>query len=288
MLATARSNGSHTATPATSCTAPQTWPSRTSGVKMTDPSKLRPIVPDGTHLAYSKGRSGTHRALLFTNDTNELVGPAELIEDEDDHGDEPVTSSDEDDATKLGELVAAALIIAGVIAAPHIKNWWQEKAFPFLRTKWPALERFVRPAAEESSSSVDAAELALLGKTAAADFSKAVDVALEDSKTGMSREEAQKRLAAMLAAAAFIAEQMRVLSNARLEDDAEFPKLTSAMEKLTTQQVTNSINRMLETDASLLDDETSSSLMKFFGGGGFIDGQYVPLRNEKSRKYSYQ
>lgn len=247
---------------------------------MTDPSKLRPIVPDGTHLADSKGPSGTHRALLFTNDTNELVGPAELIEDEGDYGNEPVGSSDEDDAPTLGALVAAALIVVGVIAAPRIKNWWQDKAFPSLRTKWPALERFVRPAAEESNNAVAPTELALLSKTAAADFSKAVDVALEDSKTGMSRDLAQKRLAAMLTAAAFIAEQMRVLSNARIEDDAEFPDLTSAIEKLTTQQVTDSINRMIETDAPLLDDETSSSLMKFFGGGGVIDGEYVPLRNE--------
>jgi hypothetical protein len=91
---------------------------------MTDPSKLRPIVPKGTHLAYSKGPSGTHRALLFTNDTNELVGPAELIEDEDedDYGDEPVAFSNEGAAITLGVLVAAALTVAGVIAAPHIKN----------------------------------------------------------------------------------------------------------------------------------------------------------------------
>jgi hypothetical protein len=110
--------------------------------------------------------------------------------------------------------------------------------FPFLRTKWPALERFVRPAAEENTGAVAPAELALLSKTAAADFSKAVDVALEESKTGTSRELAHKRLAAILTAAAFIAEQMSVLSNAHIEDDAEFPELTSAIEKLTTEQVT--------------------------------------------------
>jgi hypothetical protein len=253
---------------------------------VTDPSKLRPIVPDGTHLAYSKGPSGTHRALLFTNDTNELVGPAELIEveDEDGYGVEPVPSTDEDDSSTLGTLVAMALIVAGAVAAPHIKNWWQEKAFPFLRMKWPGLERLARPAAKGGNSAVAPTQLALLSKTAAADFSNAVDAALEESKIGMSREAAQKRLAAMLAAAAFIAEQMRVLSNARIEDDAKFPELISAMERLTTQQVTDSINRLLEADASLLDDEISSSLVKFFGGGGVVDGEYVPLRNENVKE----
>lgn len=190
-----------------------------------------------------------------------------------------MTSSDKVVAATAGTLAAVALIVAGVIAAPHIKKWWQEKAFPFLKTKWPPLERFSRPAARTGDSEVAQTELALLSKTATADFSEAVDAALEDSKSSMSRETARKRLAAILIAAAFIAEQIRVLSYAHIEDDAQFPELTSAIEKLTTQQVTDSINRMIEADASLLDDETSTSLMKFFGGGGVIDGEYVPLRN---------
>jgi hypothetical protein len=53
------------------------------------------------------------------------------------------------------------------------------------------------------------------------------------------------------------------------------------MEKLTAPQLTDSTNRMLETNSSLLDAETSNELMKIFGGGRFVDGQYVPLRNEK-------
>jgi hypothetical protein len=53
------------------------------------------------------------------------------------------------------------------------------------------------------------------------------------------------------------------------------------MDKLTVSQLTDSMNRMLEANASLLDDETSAGLMKVFGRGQFVDGQYVPLRNEK-------
>ncbi len=88
----------------------------------------------------------------------------------------------------------------------------------------------------------------------------------------------------MLTAAAFIADQMRMLSDARIEDDEGFPALKSAMEKLTTQQVTDSINRMLEKNASLLDEEKSAEFMRIFGGGRFVDGVYVPLRNEKIKE----
>ena|ERR1700733_3362559 len=81
----------------------------------------------------------------------------------------------------------------------------------------------------------------------------------------MSGAEAQERLLAILVAAAFIAEQMRVLSNARIEDAS--PELRNTMDKLTVLQLTDSMNRMLEANASLLDDETSAGLMKVFPGG---------------------
>ena len=97
----------------------------------------------------------------------------------------------------------------------------------------------------------------------------------------MGSEEAQRRIAAMLAASAFIAEQIRMLSNAQVEDDGDLPELQSAMEKLTAQQVTDSVNRMLEANTSLLDDRASAEFMRMFGGGGIVDGQYVPLRSKK-------
>ena len=112
-----------------------------------------------------------------------------------------------------------------------------------------------------------------------ADFANEVDVVLEEHQASMSGAEAQERILAILVAAAFIAEQMRVLSNARIEDAS--PELRNAMDKLTVSQLTDGMNRMLEANASLLDDEASAGLMKVFGGGRFVDGQYVPLRNEK-------
>jgi len=255
---------------------------------------LRPVVPEGMHLRHSRDDEGRYRALLFENDTNKMVGPPELENrpDDDDANEyvyqpQPIApSSESDEELTLGELVAVAAVVAGIVgiikAAPHVIRWWQEKAVPSLTRTW---NRLVDPHGEKSTDQTVTTELEVLSETATADFSTAVGFAIQDNRTPMSTDEAQQRLAAMLAAAAFIAQQMRLLSNARLEDDAAFPALKAAMEHLTTQQVTDSINLMLESNTNhLLDDALSVQLMTFFGGGGRdLDGQYVPLKNDRVR-----
>jgi hypothetical protein len=44
-------------------------------------------VPDGQHLGVSRGTDGAYRAHLFHDDTNELVGHAELFEVDEDEAD---------------------------------------------------------------------------------------------------------------------------------------------------------------------------------------------------------
>ena len=58
----------------------------TADVDMDD-ENLRPVVPDGTHLVWSKSTEGRKRALLFDDETGALIGPAELEYVEDDHSD---------------------------------------------------------------------------------------------------------------------------------------------------------------------------------------------------------
>lgn len=41
-------------------------------------------VPDGQHLGFSRDTDGAYRAHLFDDETNDLVGHAELFEPEDD------------------------------------------------------------------------------------------------------------------------------------------------------------------------------------------------------------
>ncbi|GIG62597.1 hypothetical protein Lfu02_69690 [Longispora fulva] len=81
-----------------------------------------------------------------------------------------------------------------------------------------------------------------------------------------------------------IADRMRALSNARVEDDVDLPELRRAMEKLSTQQVTDVVNRMLATNNSILDGETAEIFAGIFRGGHIVDGEYVPLRSDRIKE----
>ena len=85
----------------------------------------------------------------------------------------------------------------------------------------------------------------------------------------------------MLMAAAFVAEQARLLKNVHIEDAEKRLDLKKAMDQLSTQQVADFANRLLEADDTLLDEETQAVFMAVFSGGGKVDGKYAPLRREE-------
>jgi hypothetical protein len=190
------------------------------------------------------------------------------------------------DLRRPAVIVAAVALAAGVLgtivvgrSAPRIKRWWDDQAIPTVQAVRRRITRQHEAVAHDA-----AVEMVALSKTALETFSQQIDVALEDSRSSMSSAEAQQHLLEILMAASIIADRMRALSNSRIEDDAHLPELESAMEKLSTQQVTDAINRMLAANTSMLDDETSGIFGRIFGGGHVVDGGYVPLRSDRIKK----
>ena len=99
----------------------------------------------------------------------------------------------------------------------------------------------------------------------------------------MSQAEAEERLFAILIAVACIAEQIRALSGVRLEpEDSERVELLSgAIRQLSTQRIADVINRLLESDAALLDEATADQLMKLLKGARIPTQGYAPIRVEQ-------
>lgn len=225
------------------------------------PDFYRVIVDAGHDLAASARNIGAFSTNTF--DAARNLGRADLL------------SADEEIANllkraNLKHLVigfAAGVVAAGgavltVKAAPHIKGWINGM---------------------KSKLSGEADSQPALDRVAETSFPQEVELALEDLRAGMSSEEAQRRIAMIMIAAAFIADQIRALSHTRVED-AEAPReLRIALAKLSAADLTDTVNRMLEANSSLLSDETSAALMKIFEGGRFVEGAYVPLRNDKVR-----
>lgn len=233
--------------------------------------------PDG--LTPGRSKDGGWSQLLYNGD-GDLVDHGTFFpeEHEDDAGGDEATPGSPDWVIPAAIWIAVSAVatVVAVKAAPPVKKWWNEDALPAIRAKWKGFGK-----ASEAHNQAATTEIIPLSGASSASFSEEVDDALEEHQASMSSKEAQQRLLAILMAAAFIAEQLRRLSNARVEVEVGLPELDSAMEKLTAQQVTASINLMLEANASLIDEETSEQFMTIFGGGRFVEGQYVALRNEK-------
>jgi hypothetical protein len=220
------------------------------------PDFYRVIVDVGHDLAASARNSGALSTNTF--DAARNLGRADLL------------SADEEIAKLLKRaglkhlligFAAGAVAVGGtVLTVPHIKGW-----FNGLRSKLGG-ESDTQPA---------------LDGDAETGFTQQVELALEDLQAGMSSEEAQRRIAMIMIAAAFIADQIRALSHAHVEDAGAPRELRNALAKLSATDLTDTVNRMLEANSSLLSGETSAALMKIFEGGRFVEGTYVPLRNDK-------
>lgn len=196
--------------------------------------------PVGTHLSEATGS-----LLAFKNGTNELLTHAvrgRRIE-------QSLPRSAKAAYLAVGVAVGAASTAGAVIATPRVKAWRSRRQAQRVLRHLP----------------VDA-------------FCAELDVALNQG-TVMSSAEAQRRLLEVLGAAAIIAQQMRALSDARIEGDAT-PELRRAMEQLTVPGLTDAINRMLECDPSLLDNERAATFLELFGGRT-DDGDFLPLRNAR-------
>lgn len=236
----------------------------------------RAFFPDGTHLASSTRTAGAFLGAILDDETNILRGQAEFIEV--DHTDD---SDDEgESAPSIPPLLAIALgIAAGVLGTmvvvkrgPSIKSWWLEAALPRLRSRW---DKLIRPGDEE----VVSPDSALTIQTS--DFSREIALVLEDKRATISSTEVQRRFLALLLAAALVAEQVRLLEDVQIGDDAQVRELRSAIEILTTSQSAAITNQILEANEAPLDYTTRKVFIKIFGGGAKVDGHYAPVQRTR-------
>jgi hypothetical protein len=183
-------------------------------------------------------------------------------------------------------IVVAVSVAVGVVGtlvvvknAPRIKSWWHTKAIPAVQAARNRISGQHDTAIDDATADGIAPDV-----TPIEAFCRGIDVAVEDSRSSMSSAEAQQHLLEIMLAASIIADRMRELSNARIEDDADLPKLKSAMEKLTTQQFLEAVNRMLAANPSMINVEMSGIFATLFSGGHVIDGAYVPLRSDRVKQ----
>lgn len=156
------------------------------------------------------------------------------------------------------------LTIEGVKwAAPRIAQWWKDTAARDIKSTWRKVTTLRKSskglAARAPSSSSNARFVA---------SSTGVEIAVAESKITMTSAEWEARYQAMLAAGAFTEQQRRILINAQIDDSTPALHAERTKEQLTPRQFADRIARMLEANPSLLNDETSESVMALLSRGG--------------------
>lgn len=207
-------------------------------------------------------------------------------EDEDEEECEP--EKDAPDGTALliiGSIVVAFL--AGVKAAPHIGHFWHDKAVPVIEKIKNKLIRKSSGKQEKIHSTNQLAESnnALLAESSVAKFSENIDNVLGEYEADTSSEEAQEHLINIIMLATCLAEEIRKLSGASIRvDSKDYFEWQKAMEKLTTQKVTDSINMILANNISMLDTRTSKMLSELLGGNFARSGAFIPITNSRIKE----
>lgn len=278
--------------------------------------KIRVEIPDGQRLGLSRDTDGAYRAHLF-DETNNLVGHAELFEPDEDATDSPyiqyVYVSDSTD-TKSGDLtdeeleemlkalVGLAMIVAtlAAAAAPHVKSWWHDVAVPLMKSASESARLAAKSARDNAKLTVKSAlntftgtwmrergaaesETPDVSEPVIAGSSIEVAVAFEGYRARMGSAEARERFIGALLARAFSDEQLRLLSNAKFENDRDALDLQAAMERLTPQQVGETLSLMLEKNPSLLERDSLAELATVVRGSK-TDGGYVSLKLERMKE----
>jgi hypothetical protein len=189
-------------------------------------------------------------------------------------------------AALIGEVIAAgALWVFNEVVAPYAKRFWKEKAAPGLKGVWNGLtnkKATIQSSKGEIKSPVHTtAELKASNSTNVEPFSKA-NKSYEEYRESISKEEAQRIFHNMRNHAILLANDIRRLSNACIREEDEsseaFFARKSEIERLTAQEVMNSIKLLLDNqNRILLDEATTRVLSDFYAGNLIIESVPVPI-----------
>lgn len=235
-------------------------------------------VYDDDDLTPGQKREGGLHQNLYDSD-GKLRASARFIPDEGNEPDTIYVYVDQDYSTERSkvddELVEAMSRLVSILieaAQPHVKRFWDERALPAIKERWDK-----RPRGRGAARRAPADDPAAVEATVV-DSSEEVLVASEEYRTNMSSAEAQARYLLALAAKAFSDEQMRIVSNANIEDDEGFTELQRALAELPPRQVALIIEK-LEANPSLLTDPRSD--LGRILGVGHTEDDYLPIEEHR-------
>ena len=265
--------------------------------KYTDDKLYRVVRKDGSHLNTKVNPDGTKSALQFTDKNNDLSGPVDLIEVDEEELVRTEYVQVPQEERSLGERLVDEVVIPMIRDATtqlleygteKAEMWIEEKAVPVAKAKmkarWENLKLFIS-AIKDSDKPIKATQIIAEQKNT----SKASEIEVvnkvenqEEKKYALSLEEVELLLDTARRSALMIAASLSILNNSVVMDDGTDPEriamIQRGIEQLSSKDITTQIDLLLEDKNSGLIDDASISMLRAFREGMFIgNGTPIPV-----------
>ena len=265
--------------------------------KHTDEKLYRVVRKDGSHLNTKVNPDGTKSALQFTDDNNDLNGPVDLLEVDEEELIRTEYISVPQAERSLGERLIDEVVIPVIRDATtqlleygteKAEIWIEEKVVPMAKSKvkagWENLKLFIS-AIKDFDKPIKATQIVTEQKNTF----KASEVEVvntvedqEEKKYALSPEEVELLLDTARRSALMIAASLSILNNSVVMDDGTDPEriemIQRRIEQLSSKDITTQIDLLLEDKNSGLLDDASIFMLRAFREGMFIgNGTPIPV-----------
>ena len=265
--------------------------------KHTDEKLYRVVRKDGSHLNTKVNPDGTKSALQFTNDINDLNGPVDLLEVDEEELIRTEYISVPQAERSLGERLIDEVVVPVIRDATtqlleygteKAEIWIEEKVVPVAKSKvkagWENLKLFIS-AIKDFDKPIKATQIVTEYKnTFKASEIEVVNKAenQEEKKYALSPEEVELLLDTARRSALMIAASLSILNNSVVMDDGtdleRIAMIQRGIEQLSSKDITTQIDLLLEDKNSGLIDDASISMLRAFREGMFIgNGTPIPV-----------
>lgn len=267
--------------------------------KYTDDKLYKVVRKDGSHLNTKVNPDGTKSALQFTDDNNDLNGPVDLIEVDEEELIRTEYIQVPQNKRSLGELLVDEVVVPVIRDATtqlleygtaKAETWIEEKVVPVAKTKvkagWENLKLFISTI-KDSDKPIKATQI--IAEQKSASNSSEIEVVnkvecgnKDEKKYVLSPGEVEILLDTARRSALMIAASLSILNNSVVMDDGTDPErvamIQRGIEQLSSKDITTQIDLLLDNKNSGLIDESSIIMLRAFRDGMFIgNGTPIPV-----------
>ena len=267
--------------------------------KYTDDKLYKVVRKDGSHLNTKVNPDGTKSALQFTDDNNDLNGPVDLIEVDEEELIRTEYIQVPQNKRSLGELLVDEVVVPVIRDATtqlleygtaKAETWIEEKVVPVAKTKvkagWENLKLFISTI-KDSDKPIKATQI--IAEQKSASNSSEIEVVnkvecgnKDEKKYVLSPGEVEILLDTARRSALMIAASLSILNNSVVMDDGTDPErvamIQRGIEQLSSKDITTQIDLLLDDKNSGLIDESSITMLRAFRDGMFIgNGTPIPV-----------